>query len=187
MAWVPRERFVPEPLRAMSYDDAPLPVASGQTISQPFIVGWMTQYAALSRTSRVLEIGTGTGYQTAILAKIAGHVWSIERVAELAAEADPRLAALGIHNITLRVGDGALGWPESAPFDAILIGAATPVPPPILLDQLAAGGRMILPLGGPESQELTVVERVQGGFKRLSIGACRFVPFVSPALHTSAN
>jgi protein-L-isoaspartate(D-aspartate) O-methyltransferase len=187
MAWVPREMFVPEPLRAMSYDDSPLPVAGGQTISQPFIVAWMTQYAALTRTSRVLEIGTGTGYQTAILAKIAGHVWSIDRVAELTVEAAPRLAALGIRNVTLRVGDGALGWPEAAPFDTILIGAASPVPPPFLLDQLAPGGRMILPLGGPESQELTVVERSQGGFKRLSIGACRFVPFVSPALHTSAN
>ena len=187
MAWVPREMFVPKPLRPRSYDDAPLPLAGGQTISQPFIVAWMTQNAALTRTSRVLEIGTGTGYQTAILAKIAGHVWSIDRVPELTAEAAPRLAALGIRNVTLRVGDGALGWPEEAPFDTILIGAAAPVPPPILLDQLATGGRMVLPLGGPEGQELTVVDRSQGGFRRLSIGACRFVPFVSPALHTSPN
>ena len=130
MAWVPREKFVPEPLQAESYDDGPLPVAGGQTISQPFIVAWMTQHAALKRTSKVLEIGTGTGYQTAVLAKIAGHVWSIERVADLTAEAEPRLTALGIHNVSLRGGDGALGWPEAAPFDTILIAAAAPAPPP---------------------------------------------------------
>lgn len=187
MAWVPREMFVPEPLRAKSYDDGPLPVAGGQTISQPFIVAWMTQHAALKRTSKVLEIGTGTGYQTAVLAKIAGHVWSIDRVAELSAEAAPRLAALGIRNITLRVGDGALGWPEAAPFDRIVIAAAAPAPPPLLLTQLAPGGRMIIPLGGPDSQELTVIERITDGFRSRSIGGCRFVPFVSSALGASVN
>jgi protein-L-isoaspartate(D-aspartate) O-methyltransferase len=132
-----------------------------------------------------LEIGTGSGYHTAVLAKIACHVWSVDRIPDLTATAAPRLAALGMTNVSLRVGDGALGWPEAAPFDAIIVAAASPVPPPALLTQLAHGGHLVIPLGSLDAQQLTVIQRISQGYRRRTIGGCRFVPFVSTELPAS--
>jgi protein-L-isoaspartate(D-aspartate) O-methyltransferase len=179
MAAVPRECFVPPHLRDQAYADAPLPVGHDQTISQPYIVALMTQEARLDRHARVLDVGTGTGYQTAILARIARHVWTIERIAELARDAETRLANLGVRNVTSLIGDGALGHGEAAPYDAIVVAAAAPDPPPALLEQLAVRGRLVIPLGDRALQELTVVERTAAGFRHHQAGACRFVPLVS--------
>ncbi len=183
MVHVPREQFVPAIARADAYGDHALPIGEGQTISQPFMVAWMTQQANLNRHSRVLEIGTGTGYHTAVLATIAEHVYSIERIETLHHRARRHLEALQISNVTLMVGDGALGYPEAAPFDAILVAAAVSRIPEPLESQLAIGGRLVIPVGGDELQQLTVLERVDAGnFRRHGRGSCRFVPFVSPEL-----
>lgn len=179
MASVPRECFVPPHLRDQAYADSPLPVGHVQTISQPYIVALMTQEAGLDRHARVLDVGTGTGYQAAILAKIAYHVWTIERIVELAREAEARLANLGVRNVTSLVGDGAMGHAEAAPYDAIVVAAAAPEPPTALLEQLAVQGRLVIPLGDRALQELTVVERTATGFRHHMAGACRFVPLVS--------
>ncbi len=179
MASVPRECFAPPHLRDQAYADSPLPVGHDQTISQPYIVALMTQEARLDRHARVLDVGTGTGYQAAILAKIAHHVWTIERIVELAREAEARLANLGVRNVTSLVGDGAMGHPEAAPYDAIVVAAAAPEPPAALLEQLAVQGRLVIPLGDRALQELTVVERTATGFHHHMAGACRFVPHVS--------
>lgn len=179
MAWVPRELFVPAECQVNAYADTPLPIAQSQTISQPYIVGLMTQSAAINRTSRVLEIGTGSGYQTAILAKMAYHVWSIERLAELLPAVQERLTRLNVNNVTLIAGDGAAGYPSEAPYDAILVAAAAPKAPPALLQQLAVGARLVIPLGDQERQVLTVIRRTAGGCETASLGECRFVPFVS--------
>lgn len=179
MASIPRACFVPPHLRDRAYADTPLPIGYDQTISQPYIVALMTQEARISRHSLVLDVGTGTGYQTAILAKIARHVWSIERLAALSREAEWRLASLGIRNVTLIIGDGAQGHPEGAPFDAIVVSAASPKPPRPLLEQLALGGRLVIPIGDRVLQDLTIVERTDTGHRQHTAGPCRFVPLLS--------
>jgi protein-L-isoaspartate(D-aspartate) O-methyltransferase len=181
MAWVPRERFVAADLQHQAYDDMPLRTSHGQTISQPYIVALMTAEARLTRRSRVLEIGTGTGYHTAVLANLAGAVWSVERFAEMSQEAGARLRALGITNATLVVGDGAQGHAPEAPYHAIVVTAAVPAPPARLLNQLDLGGRLVIPVGDLATQDLMIYERTPAGFDATSAGPCRFVPLVSPA------
>lgn len=175
MRSTPRHLFVPEIERARAYDDGPLSIGHGQTISQPYIVALMTELIHATPTSRILEVGTGCGYQTAVLAACAGEVWTIEIEPELAASAGKTLAALGISNVRGRVGDGTAGWPEAAPFDAILVAAAPADVPPALVDQLKVGGRLVIPLGST-SQDLCVLTREPGGIRRESILPVRFVP-----------
>jgi protein-L-isoaspartate(D-aspartate) O-methyltransferase len=179
MASVPRSAFVPPHLRDQAHADTPLPVGYDQTISQPYIVALMTQEARVDRHSQVLDVGTGTGYQAAILAKLARHVWTIERIEPLSRVAQERLRRLGYDNVSVVVGDGALGYPAGAPYDAIVVAAASPHPPAPLLEQLAVGGRLVLPLGDRSLQDLTIVERTPAGFRERTAGACRFVPLVS--------
>jgi protein-L-isoaspartate(D-aspartate) O-methyltransferase len=178
MAAVPREAFVPSAVRNRAYTDGPLP--NGQTISQPYMVALMTGEAGITRTSRVLEIGTGSGYQTAVLARIARHVWTVERIADLLASAADRLAELGITNVSFLQGDGALGHAPYAPFDAIVVTAAAPSPPPCLLEQLAPDGRLVIPIGDLASQRLVVYHRVGDGYEKRATTPCRFVPLLSP-------
>lgn len=175
MRTIPRELFVPKAERMRAYDDGPVAIGLGQTISQPFIVALMTQLARLTPDARVLEIGTGCGYQTAVLAACARSVWSIELEAELSSRAASTLASLGIENVQLRVGDGSRGWPEAAPFDAIVVTAAPAETPPPLLDQLAAGGRLVIP-EGTSSQTLFLITRGPEGFDRRPVAPVRFVP-----------
>ena len=178
MLAVPRHEFVAEEIRSNAYADAPLPIGGGQTISQPYIVAAMTAALHLRPSDRVLEIGAGCGYQAAVLACLARDVFTIERRAELAASASARLARLGYANAHVHCGDGTLGLPEFAPFDAILVAAAAPAIPKPLLAQLAEGGRMILPLGGVEHQELQLVEKHGDAFPTKMLEGCRFVPLV---------
>jgi protein-L-isoaspartate(D-aspartate) O-methyltransferase len=178
MRRVPRHVFVPEEQRARAYLDTPLPIGCNQTISQPYIVAYMTQALELRGPEKVLEIGTGSGYQTAILAELAAEVYSIERWEELSRQAGRTLAALGYTNIHLRVGDGSLGWPEAAPFDAILVTAAAPEVPMALKEQLADGGRLVLPVGDPRFQELLQIRRSGLLFHRRGLGGCAFVPLI---------
>lgn len=187
MRKVPRHRFVAPELEISAYIDAPLCIGHGQTISQPYIVALMTDLAEVDATSTVLEIGTGSGYQAAVLAEIVREVHSIERVEALAAEAGRRLRELGYANVHVRAGDGYDGWPEPAPYDAILITAAALAPPPPLLTQLKPGGRMVVPLGDEYgNQELTVLTReANGSFSSRSVLPVRFVPFVHA--HASAR
>lgn len=180
MAWVPRELFSGAHNLDDAYADSPLPIGAGQTISQPYVVALMTQLLAVRRHDRVLEIGTGSGYQTAIVAQLAGDVFTIERLAPLLEAALARLRRLGFTQVHGRVGDGAFGWPDTAPFQGILVTAATPRVPPPLLHQLAIGGRLVLPLGPEATQELIVVHRTADGFHERSAGGVRFVPLVSP-------
>ncbi len=180
MAWVPRELFVSSSLARQAYEDAPLPATHGQTISQPYIVALMTAEAHLTRRSRVLEIGTGTGYHTAVLAKLAHAVWSMERVGEMSRDAAVRLARLGIANVVFIVGDGALGHAPAAPYHAIVVAAAVPTPPPRLLNQLDLWGRLVIPVGDLSLQELMIYQRTPAGFDVRSAGPCRFVPLLSP-------
>lgn len=177
MARVPRHFFMPESLRVHAYADEPLPIGEGQTISQPYIVAYMTEALGLRGGEKVLEIGTGSGYQTAVLAEIAGEVWTVEIVETLAERARTILEGLGYANIHYRVGDGSEGWPEEAPFDGIIVTAAAPRMPAALESQLARGGRMIVPVG-TELQELFLVRRVQKGFERERLLGVRFVPLV---------
>jgi protein-L-isoaspartate(D-aspartate) O-methyltransferase len=174
---VPRHRFVPNEYRAMAYSDGPLPIGKGQTISQPYIVAYMTEALRLGRSERVLEIGTGSGYQTAVLAEVAGEVWTVELVEELSLRAQAKLGALGYGNVRFRIGDGSGGWPEAAPFDGILVTAAPTTVPEDLEGQLAPGGRMIIPVG-LGAQELVLVERVADSFRRRRLLGVRFVPLV---------
>lgn len=175
---VPREAFVPPPLAGHAYDNAALPIGHHQTISQPFVVGLMTQALGLSGDERVLEIGTGSGYQTAILCELAGWVVSVERVPELSAAAAAVLRQLGYCNVELHVGDGSLGWPTGAPYDRIMVTAAGPEVPPALRDQLAVGGRLVIPIGSRSEQELVLLVRHAHGFDEISFGPVRFVPLV---------
>ncbi len=179
MRAVPRHAFVPARHQAAAYDDGPVPLELGQTVSQPYVVAVMTQLAAIGPADRVLEVGTGSGYQTAVLAALTPHVWSIEIHAELAARAAETLAALGIA-ANLRVGDGWRGWPEAAPFDAIVVTAAPPTVPPALLEQLAMNGRLVLPLGR-DQQQLLRIARTPRGLVERSIFAVRFVPMTGAA------
>ena len=179
LASVPRHEFVPPRLAAAAYDDMPLPIGHGQTISQPYIVALMTELLELSGGERVLEIGTGCGYQTAVLAALGCEVYTVERVAALARAAARRLQQLG-YRVHTRVGDGYEGWPDEAPFDAILVTAAAAVVPAALQEQLAVGGRMVIPVGAPdEVHALTVVRRREdGSFSSTPVAPVRFVPML---------
>jgi protein-L-isoaspartate(D-aspartate) O-methyltransferase len=178
---VPREWFLPPHLQREAYDDTPLPIGSGQTISQPYIVALMTGALEPRRRDRVLEIGTGSGYQAAILACLVsgGHLYTIERLPDLLVEAEERFRRLGLTNIETRLRDGAGGWPEAAPFDGILVAAAAPEAPPALLQQLAPGGRMIIPIGDRGAQELVIYRRTEQGLEERRAGSVRFVPLIS--------
>jgi protein-L-isoaspartate(D-aspartate) O-methyltransferase len=178
MRAIPRERFLPPDQIAHAYEDRALLVGLGQTISQPYIVALMTESLQLSPDHRVLEVGTGTGYQTAILATLAGHVFTIERIEELAVSVPKRLEDLGLENVTFRTADGSVGWPEQAPFDRITVTAAAPRVIPALVAQLAEGGRMVIPVGDEETQRLTVVERHQGKTVERPSIAVRFVKLI---------
>jgi protein-L-isoaspartate(D-aspartate) O-methyltransferase len=175
---VPRHRFVQEALRDRAYGDHPLPIGEEQTISQPFIVGFMSSLLELSGQEKVLEIGTGSGYQTAVLAELARRVCSIERLPRLAERARATLEALGYDNVWVRVGNGTLGWPDQAPFDRIIVTAGGPAVPPPLVQQLAEGGRMVLPVGNADNQVLTIVENVGGEIRTSQQGECKFVKLV---------
>ena len=178
MKKVPRHLFVSESLRSQAYEDHPLLIEEKQTISQPYIVALMTESLRLTGHEEVLEIGTGSGYQTAILAELADKVFTIERIPLLAEKARKRLEELGYKNIVYRIGDGSLGWPEEAPFDGILVSAAAPSIPQPLIDQLAMGGRLIIPVGDRLSQELVLVERVPEGIRKSFLGGVRFVDLI---------
>ena len=178
MRQVPRHRFVQEALRVRAYGDHPLPIGEEQTISQPFIVGLMTSLLELSGREKVLEVGTGSGYQTAVLAELARRVCSIERLPRLAERARTILESLGYSNVWVRVGNGALGWPDEAPFDRIIVTAGGPAIPPPLVQQLADGGRMVLPVGAADNQVLTVVDNVGGEIRQRTHGECKFVKLV---------
>jgi protein-L-isoaspartate(D-aspartate) O-methyltransferase len=180
MREVPRHLFVPAAMRSMAYSDSPLPIGYGQTISQPYIVALMTELAGLEPKHRVLEVGTGSGYQAAVLAKLCAQVYSMEIVPALAESARTTLKDLGIKNVLVRVGDGYLGWPDQAPFDRILLTAAPPEIPMVFYDQLKPGGRIVAPVGKhPLEQELIVIEKDEkGGIARRSIIPVRFVPMV---------
>jgi protein-L-isoaspartate(D-aspartate) O-methyltransferase len=181
MAKVPREEFVPEYLRAASYADQPLPIGYDQTISQPFIVAFMTQQLRPQPTNRVLEIGTGSGYQAAILAELVAEVYSIEIIEPLARTAEATLQRLGYKNVHVKVGDGYKGWPEHAPFDIVIVTCAPDHVPPALADQLKEGGRMIIPVGGPGDQELYLLEKEHGALHRRAVSPVRFVPMTGEA------
>jgi protein-L-isoaspartate(D-aspartate) O-methyltransferase len=178
MRHVPRHEFVPETFRQDAYGDHPLPIGEGQTISQPYIVAAMLAHLALQFSDRVLEVGTGSGYVTALLALLSAEVYSVERHAPLAALAESTLHRLKYRNVRIKVGDGSLGWAEYAPFDAILVSAATPEMPPALFDQLREGGRMMVPVGPPSSQELQLILKVGGRAEVQILEGCRFVPLV---------
>jgi protein-L-isoaspartate(D-aspartate) O-methyltransferase len=175
---VPRHLFVPESVRHRSYDDTALPIGSGQTISQPYVQARYLELVGLTGEEKVLEIGTGSGYQTALLGVLASMVFSIERVPHLAQGARAALAASGIRNVTVLVGDGTLGWRPFAPYDSILVSAASPDIPAPLVEQLAPGGRMVIPLGDRDAQTLTLVEREGDGLRTSTMGGVRFVPLV---------
>lgn len=178
MAQVPRERFVPEELRAFAYDNRPLPIGYGQTISQPLIVAMMTQALQLTGSERVLEVGTGSGYQAAVLSLLAAEVVTVERVAPLAERAAAVLAELGYHNVEAHIAGEVLGWPEGGPYDGIIVTAAAPEVPRELLEQLALGGRLVIPVGSRDLQELVRITKSLQGAIRHNLGPCRFVPLV---------
>ncbi len=178
MRGIPREFFVPPAISDNAYRDAALPIDCEQTISQPYMVARMTELLELKRTDRVLEIGTGSGYQTALLALLAKHVYTVEWHLKLMTAASDRLAALGQHNITFRCGDGSIGWDEHAPYDAIIVTAGAPSVPGQLQEQLAPGGRLVIPVGGPGNQTLERIIRTTEGFRRENHLSCRFVKLV---------
>lgn len=183
MRWVPREWFLPPHLAADAYHDAPLPIGNGQTISQPYVVALMTHELQPRRTDRILEIGTGSGYQTAVLSRLApsGKIFTIERLPDLLVEAEDRFRRLGLTNIETRLGDGAPGWSEAAPFDGIIVAAAAPHIPAPLVAQLAPGGRLVIPVGDLAAQELVILERPMNGgaVQQRQAGGVRFVPLIS--------
>jgi protein-L-isoaspartate(D-aspartate) O-methyltransferase len=178
MGTVLRHEFVPEPLRQDAYEDHPLPIGEGQTISQPYIVAAMLEHLALQPADRVLEVGTGTAYVTALLAVLCEHVFSVERHASLAASAEATLARLGYRNVSIRIGDGSDGWSAHAPFDAILVSAATAEVPTALFTQLKEGDRMIIPVGSPTSQVLQLIRKIGDERVVRLLEGCRFVPLV---------
>ena len=178
MARVPREQFVPEDYRVYSYTDGPLPIGEGQTISQPYIVAFMTQALRLKPGDRVLEVGTGSGYQAAILAEIVDSVYTIEIVEKLGIRAKQLLKSLRYNNVEVKIGDGYHGWPERAPFDAIMVTAGAESIPQPLIDQLSEGGRMIIPVGPHKGvRQLVRLEKKGGKIKTRELMAVRFVPF----------
>jgi protein-L-isoaspartate(D-aspartate) O-methyltransferase len=178
MRRVPRHLFVEEGLLGQAYSDWPLPIGEGQTISQPFMVAYMTEALRLRGREKVLEIGTGSGYQAAVLSLLSEKVFSIERIPALAARARKLLDELNYSNVAVKVGDGTLGWPEEAPFDGIIVTAAAPETPPPYIQQLAEGGRLVIPVGGKYLQELIRVTKIKGRFIKESLGGCRFVKLV---------
>jgi protein-L-isoaspartate(D-aspartate) O-methyltransferase len=178
MRTVPRHHFVPAYQQGSAYRDSPLPIGQGQTISQPYIVALMSEMLELEGDERVLEIGTGSGYQAAILAQLAAEVISVERFASLAQEARERLAELEVDNVRVEVGDGSLGWPSHAPYDAIIVTAASPKVPPPLEEQLAEGGRLVVPAGQRYTQSLVRVWRRGGRLKRETTIGVAFVPLI---------
>jgi protein-L-isoaspartate(D-aspartate) O-methyltransferase len=179
MSQVPRELFVPDSVRHMAYDDRPLPIGIGQTISQPYIVGLMSSSLSLKGDEKVLEVGTGTGYQAAVLSLLCRCVVSVERLEALALDAGKRLTELGYSNVEVQVAGKSLGWPPQAPYDAILVAAAAPHLPHELVHQLAPGGRMVVPVGSRDEQELLrVIKRETGTAAVETLGVCRFVPLV---------
>ena len=179
MSEVPRHLFVPEALKSQAYKDNALPIASKQTISQPFIVARMTELLELNQQSKVLEIGAGSGYQTAVLSKLAGRIYAIERVPILVKETQERLQKFNINNVTLTCADGTLGWEIYSPFDAILVAAGSPNIPQPLLGQLKIGGRLVLPVGADQkTQKLIRVTRTERDFVTEDFGACAFVPLI---------
>jgi protein-L-isoaspartate(D-aspartate) O-methyltransferase len=178
IAATPRELFVDQSQRDIAYADRALPIGMGQTISQPLMVAIMTQALQLSGKERVLEIGTGSGYQTAILAHLATYVYSIERHQKLAYQAAQHLTQVGLPNVSIYVGDGSLGWPDAAPYDRILVTAAAPEVPSLLVEQLVSGGLLVIPVGSHERQDLLVVQRTPSGSEIRSLGGCVFVPLI---------
>jgi protein-L-isoaspartate(D-aspartate) O-methyltransferase len=182
MRRVPRHEFVPEKWREFAYDDNPLPIGFGQTISQPYIVAVMTELAAIPEEGTVLEIGTGSGYGAAVLSQMAAHVYTIEILDELAKRSEATLKRLGYDNVTVRSGDGYRGWPEHAPFDAIVVTAAPPKVPEPLKQQLKVGGRLVLPVGERGGrQELRVITRTRQGYRDERVFGVRFVPMTGEA------
>lgn len=177
-AETPRHLFVPEALRHRAYEDAALPIGNGQTVSRPLTQARYLEALRLGGTERVLEIGTGSGYQTALLGALASTVFSIERVESLALAARRALRDAGVANVSVLLGDGTLGWSAYAPYDAILVAAGGPEIPPPLIEQLAPGGRLLIPLGVRGAQTLTLVERAEAGLRRTPLGGARFVPLV---------
>ena len=178
MSRIPREYFVPWESRSLAYEDRPLPIGMQQTISQPFMVAWMTSAAGLTGKEKVLEIGTGSGYQTAILAELAHHVVSVERIPQLASRAERLLARLGYTNIEVHVAGLTLGWPQSAPYQTILVTAGAPKVPQVLLEQLSTYGRLVIPIGSRYDQELVKVTKLAKTNVVEYLGGCRFVPLI---------
>lgn len=179
MRSIPRHFFVPEALQGRAYGDHALPISASQTISQPYIVARMTELLEVNKDSRVLEIGAGSGYQTAVLSKVAGQVYSIERISDLARTAQLRIRELGIYNATVKCFDGTLGWAANAPYDGILVAAGGPTIPKPLVTQLKPGGRLVVPVGSTrESQRLVRVIKTESGSVEEDHGACAFVPLI---------
>jgi protein-L-isoaspartate(D-aspartate) O-methyltransferase len=178
MKKVPRHLFVEEALQSQAYNDHPLPIGEKQTISQPYMVALMTEALQLTGQEKVLEIGTGSGYQTAILAEISEKVFSIERIRSLAIKARKLLYELGYFNVEIKIFDGTFGWVEEAPFDAIMVTAGAPDIPQPLVDQLAMGGRLVIPLGDPSIQDLIRIIKTEKGIKKEDFGGCRFVKLI---------
>jgi protein-L-isoaspartate(D-aspartate) O-methyltransferase len=180
---VPRHEFVPEPLRVDAYADMPLPIGGGQTISQPYIVAAMLEALQVAESDRVLEIGAGSGYMTALLGKLAAEVFAIERYAVLADRARAILKMLDYRNLHVIVGDGSIGYPAAASYDRIVASAAAPVIPPALIEQLAEGGRMVIPVGPPHTQQLQLVRKMDGETNVTMLDPCRFVPMIGDAAY----
>lgn len=178
MREIPRHRFVPSHLASRAYDDGPLPIGDGQTISQPYIVAEMTAALRLAGTEKVLEIGTGSGYQTAVLCRLAKEVVTVERISTLQASAEITLLELGVDNVRFRTGDGSMGIPDEAPFDRIIVTAAAPGVPAPLFEQLTEGGIIVIPIGGRWEQDLVRVTKKSGKELKDFLGGCRFVPLI---------
>ena len=178
MSEIPRERFVPKELARMAYDDRALEIGLGQTISQPYIVAYMTEQLQLQPTHRILEIGTGSGYQTAVLASLCETVYSVECLPELSEKTQVTLRQLGLTNVTYAIRDGTLGWPEHAPYERIIVTAGAPDIPGPLLDQVQVGGKMILPIGNHKAQQLVLIEKKDNRFVEFPLIGCRFVKLI---------
>lgn len=179
MGWIPRERFMPADTAEHAYDDAAAPIGYGQTISQPYIVALMSEALEVKGTHRVLEVGTGSGYQAAVLAHLAKEVYTVERVKPLLDQAFEHIMSLHLRNVRFKFADGSVGWPEEAPFDRIMVTAGAPDVPPELIAQLAEDGQLVVPIGSREDQQLVkLIRRPHGHIERVNLGACRFVPLI---------
>ncbi|HUO64960.1 MAG TPA: protein-L-isoaspartate(D-aspartate) O-methyltransferase [Terriglobales bacterium] len=178
MRSVPRHLFVDEALRDRAYGDHPLPIGEGQTISQPFMVARMTELLRLTGREKVLEIGTGSGYQAAVLSRVAARVCTVERIGKLAARARQTLESIGVSNVWVRTADGTVGWADEAPFDRILVAAGGPSVPPPLLEQLAEGGRLVMPVGSEDAQRLQIVDKIGGATRGREDSSCVFVKLI---------